>query len=169
MALMPEIEDRVSIRDFTEEPISQEQLDSVLNAGRLAPSAKNRQAWRFVVVTDADLRNELQEASFGQEYVGKAPVIIAVCTTNVEYKMPNGLLSYPVDLGIAGAFMMIQAAHEGLGSCPITTFKEQEVKSLLTIPYAMRVVMLLLLGHPAESPEPPERNSLDRVVAYQHW
>ncbi|MFW5729424.1 MAG: nitroreductase family protein, partial [Spirochaetota bacterium] len=96
MALMPEIEDRVSIRDFTEEPISQEQLDSVLNAGRLAPSAKNRQAWRFVVVTDAGLRNELQEASFGQEYVGKAPVIIAVCTTNVEYKMPNGLLSYPV-------------------------------------------------------------------------
>ena len=170
MALMPEIEKRVSIRDFTDEPVSEPQVTSVLEAGRLAPSAKNRQAWRFIVATNADLRAKLQAACFGQDYVGQAPVIIAICTTNVEYKMPNGLLSYPVDLSIAGAFMMIQAEHEGLGTCPITTFKEQEVKSLLTVPYAMRVVMLLLLGHPADEPEEkPERNTFDRVVAYEHW
>lgn len=169
MALMPEIENRVSIREFTGEPVSEAQLTSILEAGRFAPSAKNRQAWRFVVAQDEDLRAKLQEASFGQEYVGMAPVIIAIATTNVEYKMPNGQLSYPVDLGIAGAFMIIQAQHEGLGSCAITTFKEPEVKSLLTIPYAMRVVMLLLIGHPASEQERPQRNPFDRVVAYEHW
>lgn len=169
MALMPEIENRVAIRNFTDEPVSEEQLKSVLEAGRLAPSAKNRQAWRFIVVQEPATREKLQEASFGQEYVGKAPVIVAICTTNVEYKMPNGLLSYPVDLSIAGAFMMIQAAHEGLGSCPITTFQEQEVKSVLTVPYSMRVVMLLLIGHPADEGDRLERTSFDRVVAYEHW
>jgi nitroreductase len=166
---MPEIENRVSIREFTDEPVSEAQLTSVLEAGRIAPSAKNRQAWRFIVVQDSELRAKLQEAAFGQEYVGTAPAIIAIATTNVEYKMPNGQLSYPVDLGIAGAFMMVQAQHEGLGTCPITTFKEPEVKSLLTIPYAMRVVMLLLVGHPKDQPTRPQRNPFDRVVAYEHW
>jgi nitroreductase len=169
MSVLPEIENWKSVRDFTDEAVSQEQLERVLEAGRLAPSAKNRQAWRFIVVQDRESREKIESACFGQEYVGKAPVIIALCTTNVEYKMPNGQLSYPIDLGIAGSFMMLQAGHEELGSCMITTFREDDVKSLLTVPYTMRVVMLLLVGHPADDSERASRLPLDRVVAYDHW
>jgi nitroreductase len=169
MALLPEIEKRASVRSFTEEPVTQEQLDAVLEAGRLAPSAKNRQAWRFVVIENPELRTRVQDAAFGQDYVGQAPVIIALCTTNVEYKMPNGQLSYPVDMGIACSFMMLQAVHEGLGTCVVTTFKEQEVKTLLTVPYSMRIVMLLLVGHPAEPTERARRMSASRIVSYDHW
>jgi nitroreductase len=169
MSLLPAIENRVSTRSFTEEPLEQGQIERVVEAGRLAPSAKNRQAWRFIVVQDADLRGKIEAACFGQEYVGQAPVIIALCTTNIEYKMPNGQLSYPIDLGIASAFMMLQATHEELGSCPITTFREQDVKSLLTVPYTMRVVMLLLLGHPGEEQERASRFPQDRIVSYEHW
>lgn len=169
MSLLPEIEHRRSVRDFTDEAVSSEQIERVLDAGRLAPSAKNRQAWRYVVIQDHETRQKIETACFGQEYVGKAPAIVALCTTNIEYKMPNGQLSYPIDLGIAGAFMMLQAEHEKLGSCPITTFREQDVKSILTVPYTMRVVMLLLLGHPQGADEPPGRVAFDRVVSYDHW
>ncbi len=170
MPLLREIEERYSVRRFTDEPVHKAQIESILNAGRLAPSAKNRQAWRFIVITEDETRKSIENACFGQDWVGQAPVQIALCTTNVDYKMPNGQLSYPVDLGIASGFMMLQAAHEGLGSCPITTFREQEVKSLLTVPYSMRVVMLLLVGHP--SPEEEERSrrfALSRVISYNHW
>ena len=69
MALLPEIENRVSVRSFTDEAVSAEQLERVLDAGRRAPSAKNRQAWRFVVVQKPDLRERIRDAAFGQEYV----------------------------------------------------------------------------------------------------
>lgn len=167
--MLPEIEKRASVRSFTDEEVSQEQLNRILEAGRLAPSAKNRQAWRFVVIRKPDMRAKVQDAAFGQDYVGQAPVVIALCTTNVEYKMPNGQLSYPVDLGIACSFMMLQAVHEDLGTCVVTTFKEQEVKSLLTVPYSMRVVMLLVVGHAAEQPERARRMAMSRIVSYDHW
>ncbi|MFP4113004.1 MAG: nitroreductase family protein [Spirochaetota bacterium] len=169
MGLLPEIEKRASVRSYTDEPVSQEALDRILEAGRLAPSAKNRQSWRFVVVTDSDARARMQDAAFGQDYVGTAPVVIALCTTNIEYKMPNGQLSYPIDISVAASFMMLQAAHEDLGSCIVTTFREDDVKSLLTVPYSMRVVMLLVLGHPAATTQPLGRLPMDRIVSYNHW
>lgn len=163
------IKGRSSIRNFTEEPVVPEALNRVLEAGRLAPSAKNRQPWRFVVIQNEAVRKRIQNAAFGQEHVGAAPVIIAACTTNVDYRMPNGQLSHPIDISFAVSSMMIQAEAEGLGTCVVTTFDEQEIKELLTIPYLMRVVMLLLIGHPAERSLPAERKPFDRVISFDHW
>jgi nitroreductase len=170
MGLLPEIEKRNSVRAYTADAVDRETLERVLDAGRRAPSAKNRQSWRFIMITDHSLRARMQDAAFGQEYVGKAPAIVALCTTNVEYKMPNGQLSYPVDLAIAGSFMLLQAEHEGLGSCMVTTFREEEVKSALTVPYSMRVVLMMTLGWPADSnAERTTRLPVDRVVSWEHW
>lgn len=169
MDLLPEISKRRTIRKFSEKSVERAALDRILEAGRLAPSAKNRQAWRFVAITDRDTRMRIQDAAYGQEYVGEAGALIALCTTNIDYTMPNGQQSYPIDLGIAAAFMMLQAEHEGLGTCPITTFQEAELKSILTVPYKMRVVMLLLVGSAAENPEPSRRFPLDRIVGREHW
>lgn len=169
MGLLPEIEQRRSIHQFADAEISDEVTGRIVEAGRLAPSAKNRQAWRFIVVRSAQTRAKLQDACFGQEYVGQASLIVALCTTNIDYRMPNGINSYPVDLGIAGAFMMLQAQHEGLASCAVTTFDEADVKALLSVPYKMRVVMLLTIGVPDETPELQQRLPLDRVVGHEHW
>jgi nitroreductase len=169
MALLPEIESRVSVRSFTDEPVAEAQLARIIEAGRLAPSAKNRQSWRFIVIEDPTVRSSIREAAFGQEHVGQAPVIIALCTTNIEYTMPNGQLSYPIDLSMAASFMMLQAVHEGLGTCLVTTFREEEVKSLLTVPYSMRIVMLLTIGHPMDSAEKVSRLPMERTVSRNHW
>ncbi len=169
MELLPEIARRRSVRRFHPEPVSRDILDRIVAAGWRAPSAKNRQAWRFIVVTEGVTRQKLQDAAFGQDYVGDAAAVIALCTTNVEYRMPNGQHSHPVDIGIAAAFMMIQAEHEGLGTCPITTYDEQEAKQILSVPHRMQVIMLLLVGKPAEEPELTERLPADRVIVYEHW
>jgi nitroreductase len=83
--------------------------------------------------------------------------------------MPNGQLSYPVDLSIAASFMLLQAQHEGLGSCIVTTFREDEVKSMLTVPYSMRIVMLLTIGHPRATPRRGHRLPSDRIISHDHW
>jgi nitroreductase len=169
MALLPIIQNRRSIKRFKPTPVEKARLDRILEAGRLAPSAKNRQEWRFVVIQKDSLRQKIKEASFGDEKVGQAPVILVLCTTNIEYVMPNGQLSYPIDLAFAAAFMTLQAQAEGLGSCCHTTFDEQQVRELITVPYSMRVVMLLLIGYPEEIPEPAPRKAMRRIVAYDHW
>ena len=169
MEMLPEIANRRSIRDYIPDTLDRPTLDRILEAGRRAPSAKNRQTWRFILITREATRLEIQNACFGQEYVGQAPAIIALCTTNVDYKMPNDQFSHPVDIGIAAGFMMLQAEHEGLGSCPVTTFIEEDVKSLLSVPHKMRVVMLLTVGKPAEEPELTDRFPRERIFGYEHW
>lgn len=169
MELLPEISGRFSVREYKDTPVPQDSLERIIEAGRRSPSAKNRQPWRFIAVLDSEKRMRLQDACFGQEWVGNAPVCIAVCSTNIDYKMPNGQLSYPVDLSIAASFMMVQAAHEGLGTCLNTTFDEQDVKSLLSVPYSMRVVMLLTLGYSDAVQPHAERLPLDRVFSVDHW
>ena len=171
MGLLPEIERRASVRSFANKAVTEQQIASIVEAGRLAPSAKNRQSWRFVVIQDDDVKARIREAAFGQDYVGQAPLLIALCTTNIEYKMPNGQLSYPIDLALAAGFMMLQAEHEGLGSCAVTTFKEDDVKAILTVPYKMRVVMILAIGHPSDPVPRDDRTArlpIERVMSRNH-
>ncbi len=169
MELIPQIAEWISTRNFTNESVDEDAITRILEAGRKAPSAKNRQPWRFIVISNDATRAQIESAAFGQEHVGQAPVIIAACTTNVDYRMPNGQWSYPIDITMAVSFMMLQATAEKLGACVITTFDEQKVKDVLTVPYSMRVVMLLLVGHPGERPFPTQRKPLKRIVSYNHW
>jgi len=169
MEILPEILHRRSVRSFTSQPVDKDQVERIIEAGRLAPSAKNRQEWRFVVIQKKEVRQRMMEAAFGQDYVGQAPVIIAVCTTNIDYRMPNGQLSYPIDLAFASCQIVLQAVHEGLGTCCITTFDEQEVREILTAPFSMRVVLLILIGHPETLPEPTTRKTLKQILGRDHW
>lgn len=169
MEVLKEIADWVSISQFKQESVPQESLDRIISAAQRAPSAKNRQPWRLVAVRKPEVRQKIYNAAYMQEHVGEAPVIIAACTTNIDYKMPNGQLAYPIDIGISLAFMMIQARAEGLGAHAVTTYDEEEIRQLLTVPYQMRVVALLLIGYPQEVPMQPERRPLDQLLSYDHW
>ncbi len=169
MEVLAEILNRRSVRSFLAQPVEKDSLERILEAGRLAPSAKNRQEWRFIVIQKKDVRERIKEAAFGQEFISQAAAVIAVCTTNIDYRMPNGQLAYPMDLSYAASFMTLQAVHEGLGSCCITTFDEQEVREILTVPFSMRVVMLVVIGHTDAEPEPTPRKSLKQITGRDHW
>lgn len=169
MGMLKEISGWVSASEFTDEEVSQESLDHIIEAAWRAPSAKNRQPWRLIVVQDENVRSGIYDAAFRQEHVGQAPVILALCTTNVDYRMPNGQHAYPIDIGIAASFIMLQAKADGLGARAVTTYDEGEVREILTVPHLMRVVMLILVGHTVEEPALKERRPFDQIVSYDHW
>ena len=160
---------RYSVRTFKSIPVSKEKLNRVLEAGRLA-RLQEQTAMEVCGYPEKTKRMKIEEAAYGQEHVGQAPVIIAACSTNIDYRMPNGQLAYPVDISIAVSFMMLQASQESLGSCIITTFDEVIVREIITAPHSMRVVMLLLVGHPAEETPPiRDRKAFCDVISKEHW
>ena len=169
MEIMKEIKNRISVRNFKSQAINKDVISRILEAGRAAPSAKNRQPWRFIVIDNEELKNKIEKAAYSQEYVGNAGIIIAACSTNIEYEMPNGQTSYPIDISFAVSNMMIQAEHEGLGSCVVTTYDEHEIKTLLTVPYSMRVVMLLLVGYTDDKIIVRDRKPVSQISAFNHW
>ena len=161
---------RRSVRSFKEDKIEEDKLNKVLEAGRLAPSANNRQQWRFVVVEDASLRDKLKEA-VKQDFVSAAPVVIAACAVGVEHVMSCGEKSYSIDVAAAIDHMIIQAAELGLGSCWIGAFYQDKVKEILDIPDDVRVVSLLPLGYPREPLrlEEKDRKPLGEIVCRDGW
>jgi len=172
MEVMNELRYRYSTRSFSDRDLDDDVLQSILEAGRIAPSAKNRQPWRFIIIKTPEMKKKIENAAFGQDYVGEAPVVIAACSTNIDYRMPNGQSAHPIDIAFAASQMTIQAASKGVGSCIVSTFNEDEVKDLLSVPFSMQVVMLILLGYPGTEPGiQPHRNRLPlhRIVSYEHW
>jgi len=169
MELMDAIRTRESVRRYLDKPVSEEALTRILDAGRLAPSAMNAQEWRFVVVRDADTRKALRSAANDQEFVGDAPVVLACCAETDERVMACGQLAYPVDVAIAVDHMALKAVEEGLGTCWIGSFHEDQVKDILGIPPQIRVVQLLTLGHPEHLRGKKKRRSLDEIVKYETW
>jgi nitroreductase len=159
------ISSRKSIRAYSDKPVEEEKLHRVLEAGRLAPSAKNRQDWKFVVARDAEVRRKLSVAAMGQRFVAQAPVAIVGCGTEPTYVMPCGQPAYSVDVSIAFYFMVLEAAELGLGTCWLGAFDEEEVKKVLGIPPGVRVVAMTPLGYPAEGLGSVVGDRLKRVVA----
>lgn len=164
------IRTRKSVRAFLDKEVPDETLNRVLEAARLAPSASNRQEWRFIIVRDAGMREKLAEAARGQQFVAQAPTVLACCAETDGHVMTCGQLCYPIDVAIAIDHITLAAAAEGLGTCWIGAFDESKVKELLGIPPETRVVELLPLGYPKE-PEPAakQRLPLSQIVKYERW
>jgi nitroreductase len=169
MNVFEAIKSRRSIRSFSDKKIEEEKLKKVLEAGRSAPSAGNMQEWKFVVVRDKDTKEKLATAANNQRFIAKADVIIVGCATVVDEVMTCGQYTYPIDLAIALDHMSLQAVEEGLGTCWIGAFKEDEVKKILGIPDEIRVVELMPLGYPLFVPESRSRKKLDEIVVYDRW
>lgn len=164
------IRTRKSVRAYLDKPVEKQKLERVLEAARLAPSASNRQEWRFVVVTDGEQRRRLAEAAAGQRFIAQAPVVIAACAETDGRIMRCGLACYPIDVAIAVDHLTLAAAAEGLGTCWIGAFDPDAVRALLGIPKAVVVVGLLPLGYPQDArPVEKSRLSLETIVHYEGW
>ena len=163
------IKKRRSVRSYQDKEIPEEILKQILEAGRLAPSAKNTQSWKFIVVKDKNLRKKLVPACKNQEFVGEAPVVIAGCGTNPDYKMSNGEFAYPIDLAIALDHMSLEAASLGLGTCWIGAFYQDQVKNILRVPEDVRIVNLLTLGYPKKLGTKTGRKLLSEIVCYDKY
>lgn len=170
MDVFEAIKKRRSVRSYLDKPVEDDKLKKILEAARLAPSASNRQEWRFVVVKDKELRTELVRAAKGQAFVGKAPVVIACCADTDNHLMTCGQLCYPIDVAIAIDHMTLRAVELGLDTCWIGAFREEEVKKILEIPKDIKVVELLCLGYSKEeSGQPKDRLSVKQIAFSEKW
>ncbi len=165
------IKNRKSIRKYKPTPIPEETLRKILGAMRIAPSAKNLQPWKFVIVRDEEIKRKLIPACNNQKFIAEAPVIVAGCALEDEcFAYMGGYMgSWPVDLAIAFDHLMLAAASEGLGTCWIGSFKEEKVKEVLQIPKNVRVVGLTPIGFPDENPDRRPRKNLDEIVCYDRY
>ena len=163
------IRQRYSVRAYQEKPVEAETLRRVLEAGRLAPSGSNSQPWRFVVVQDADRRQALCKAAKDQAFVAAAPVVIAVVGMNPEKVMSCEIPGDPVNCAIAIDHMTLAAVAEGLGTCWIGAFIQDEARKVLGVPESLRVIELLTLGYPAVDPHAKVRKDFDEVVCWEQF
>jgi nitroreductase len=169
MDMYDAIRNRRSIRRYQLRNVEDDRLRRVLEAGLAAPSASNRQPWRFIVVRDPEKRKALAEAAKGQRFVGEAPVVIAACGVTPDYIMTCGQPAYSVDVSIAVDHMTLAAVAEGLGTCWIGAFHEDRAKVILGVPDDVRIVALLPLGYPAHDPSPTPRKPYESRVCHESW
>lgn len=169
MTVTEAIKYRYSVRYYKTQPVEEEKITTLLEAARLAPSASNRQEWRFIVVREESARKKLAEAAYNQRFVGEAPVIIVCCAETDGHIMACGHQSFPIDVAIAIDHITLAAVELGLGACWIGAFNAQKVRDILGIPKHIEVVELLSLGYPADSPRKKSRLSLEEIVKYDRW
>lgn len=164
MDVFEAIKIRRSIRKYSPEPIPEEKLQTIFDAARLAPSAANRQPWRFVVVQDSNRKKSLSEAANDQTFLKDAPVIVvAIGDPDVSARW------YEKDTMTALEHIVLAATTLGYGSCWIGAFDEDAVKRLLKIPTKMKVVALLPIGVPAEKPAARPRKALSEIFFKEEW
>lgn len=164
------IANRKSVRAFPDKDVPEDITSRLLEAARLAPSASNRQEWRFIVVRDPATRKQLSEAAMGQKFVGEAPVVLACCAETDGHVMACGQLCYSIDVAIAIDHITLCASADGLGTCWIGAFDEDKVKGILGIPPQIRVVGLLPIGYPKD-PAHVEKNRLPLkdIIKHERW
>ena len=151
MDVLEAIKTRRSVRAYSSRPIPADVLDRCRLALRYAPSACNLQPWRFILVTDGQLRQTLAQAAFDQLWMAEAPVIVVGCGFPEQaFKNMGGYgNSADVDVTISLDHLTLVAVAEGLGTCWIGAFDEGKVKRLLEIPEDVKVVAITPLGYPA--------------------
>ena len=163
------IKNRRSVRAYKPDPIPEQSLRKVLEAARLAPSAHNDQDWKFIIIKDIKKRKQLAQAARSQSFIAEAPVVIAAVALNPERVMSCEVPAYAINLTIAVDHMTLQAYEQGLGTCWIGAFSQEEVKKILKIPDKYKVVALLPLGFSADSPRPKTRKSLEEIICYENF
>ena len=152
------IQTRRSVRRFKSDPVPREMLIQCVEAARLAPSAENVQPWRFVIVDDPQLKDELAKKAFSGIYsatrwASKAPVLVVILAeldilANRLGKQITGLHYYLIDIGIGGEHFVLQAHELGLGSCWIGWFSQKGVRKALNVPRKYKPVLMLAVGFP---------------------
>jgi nitroreductase len=144
-------------------------LRRVLEAGRLAPSAGNRQDWKFIVVKDPETRSKLAIAAKSQMFLEQAPLVIVGCAVEPTYVMMCGQSAGVLDVSIALSFMMLEATEQGLGTCWLGAFDEAAVKNILDVPDTVRVIAMTPLGYPDEMPAGMPRKGFNEIISYDKF
>jgi nitroreductase len=169
MTFLELAEKRVSVRGYAPTPVTEEDLNGVLEAGRLAPTAANRQPFHFIVVRDEKTRHALGDPR-RKDWFWTAPVVIVVCVEPSQaWSRMDGKNYADVDGAIAMDHMTLCAADLGLGTCWIGAFDPGRVRSVLGLPEGVEPLAMTPLGVPMDLGGPKKRKKLQDIIHYDRW
>ena len=168
MTILEAVRKRYSCRAYQERAVEQEKLDEIFEAARLAPSARNLQDWRFVVVKDKETKIKVAEAANNQRFLEDAGVIVVGCS-NSDNVMRCGQAIGPIDVAIGLEHMALQATELGLGTCWIGSFFPEKVRPILGIPEDVAIIELMAIGYAADEQKVQKREAIENVLCYEKW
>lgn len=173
------VKERESVREYKDTIVPREMIELCLEASRLAPSACNSQPWRFLVIDDVVLKNEVAKKCTGllpiNRFVSSVPVIVVILLepSIIPARLGGWLKDRPfnyIDLGIAAQHFCLQAQSLGLGTCILGWFDEDGICKILSIPKGKRIGLLITLGYPLEKGKSKKKRlSLSQIRSYNTY
>ena len=155
MQVWEAIQSKHAIRKFKDEPLPDDIVRRILDAGRLAQSAKNSQPWDFIAVQERDRLRQIANLSDNLWHVGGAALCVCILTPAPGERFPWHMF----DIGQAAAYMQLAAHDQGVASCPGSVYHPDEARDLLGYPADKLLTILLSFGYPADR----ERKGLGQV------
>jgi nitroreductase len=165
------IKKRRSVRAFTNEKVSEEDVKRLIEAARWAPSAGNTQPLELVIVRDTEVKQKLSDAALNQTVIQKAPVVIVVCADLARSKSGYGSRGekiYSIQDTAASTQNIHLAAQElSLATCWIGAFNDKEVAKAIKAPKNVKPVAIVPVGYPAVRPAAPRKRAVNEIVHYE--
>ena len=165
MPLLDTIMTRRSIRKYNAERVPEQMLESILEAGRYAPSADNEQPWHFIVITDSAIKGNLSKRRWSGFIKDSAFTVVGCAYAGDAYSRKWST----IDTTIALQNMVIAAWSLGIGSCWVGDFEEAEVKRMLDVPKDWRIISLISFGYPDETPSSTPRKPLREITSHNKF
>lgn len=162
---------RTSVRQYTDEAVTDQEIETLLKAGMAAPSACNLQPWRFVVVTNPAVKKAISEQIKPAGPASKAPVVIVVCG-DMDHTFEAAPDYWAEDCSAATENIMLAAHAMGLGTVWMGIYPQKEryehLKNFLELPDNIKAFGMIAVGHPAEHPAPKDKWDANKVH-YEKW
>ena len=160
---------RYSCRNYTDEIVTDEDLAYILECARIAPSAVNLQPWRFYVIRNQELREQVISC-YKRDWIAKAPVYI-VCTIRHDeewVRRMDGKAHGNIDIAIAAEHIILAATERNLGTCWVCNFDAQRLHEILNLPAEEETAIIIPVGHIDATAEvkSTERKSADEIISY---
>lgn len=180
MDIFETINNRFSIRQYKPDPVSDKDLAAILEAARKAPSWKNTQCWRFIVIKNPDVKNALADAipqfNPSANAIRQAPIAIVACAEigksgygPEKPETDKGDYWYMYDTGLAMEHLVLAAAALGLGTVHVGLFDAQKIAALMNVPEGYCVVSITPLGYPAKPANAKPRKEITEIVYYDKF
>jgi len=163
------INKRYSVRAYRPDPIQQQDLQQVLEAARLAPTAANRQPFQLIVIKTQGREADLNRI-YDEEWFVEAPLVVCMCALPTDaWARKDGKNYADVDATIAMDHLILAAANLGLGTCWIAAFDPAAAREVLRLPDEVEPVAFTPLGYPADQPKTKKRKDVSQLVRYEGW
>lgn len=173
------IKTRRSVRKFTDEKIPHEVLEELVDVARFAPSWKNTQIARYIVVEDKEVQEKIANScvldfTYNTKTITRATTLMVVAYVTKRsgferdgsYTTSKGEEWEMFDAGIATQTLCLAAHEKGIGTCIMGIFDEASVAEAIHLPEDQRIGALVAMGYPAETPSTPPRKEVGKLISY---